>query len=178
MAFDSSNFNGRSDLRSRAKGQQYFVYDAGSDLLATVMAADYFLAEYQPLSVDDIIQVSTLGGSYDLKVVTSAVGGVTVIMAASVQSLSGAGAADTITSITELTSGGADAITLIDGAIGQVKTVLLLVDGGTPVLTPTTLHGAATVTFADAGDSVTLLMGSLGWTVIAQGGLGTGPVVA
>ena len=103
---------------------------------------------------------------------------VTVEMANSVQALAGPGAADTITRITELTTSSTDAITLIDGAIGQIKTIVLLVDGGTPVLTPTTLHGATTVTFADAGDSVTLQMSStLGWTVIAQGGLAGGPVV-
>jgi len=41
--FDAAQFNGRSSLNARAKGQQYWVYDALSDLLVTVVAADFFL---------------------------------------------------------------------------------------------------------------------------------------
>lgn len=178
MAFDSDNFNGRSSLNARAQGQQYWVYDAGTDLLVTVVAADFFLSEYLSLQVDDIIQVSTLGGAYDLKVLTSSVGGVTVEMAQSVQSLSGAGACDTISHTTEVTSTSTDALTLIDGAVGQFKRVTLIVDGGTATLTPTTGHGYTTIAFADAGDSVDLVFGALGWRVVGQGGLGTGPLVA
>lgn len=177
MAFNEDNFHGRASLSARAKGQQFWKYDAGSDLFVVVVAADYFLDVFQKLSVGDIIQISTLGGAYDLKVTASTALTVTVEMAESVQSLSGAGAADTITRTTELTSTGADAITLIDGGVGQEKRIVLIVDGGDATLTPTTLHGASTVTFADAGDSVDLVFGALGWRVVAQGGLGTGPVV-
>ena len=177
MAFDAGKFNARSSINARSKNQQYWTHDAGSDLLATVVAADYFLTATRRPAVGDIIQTSTLGGGYELKVLTSTSTGLTVEMANSVQALAGPGAADTISRITELTTSSTDAITLIDGAVGQIKTIILLVDGGTPTLTPTTLHGATTVVFADAGDSVTLLMGSLGWTVIAQGGLAGGPVV-
>lgn len=177
MAFVAGNFNSRSSLRARAGGQQYWTFDAISDLLVTVMAADYFLDKFQELSVDDIIQVSTLGGAYDLKVLTSAVGGVTVIMADSIQSITGAGAADTISRTTEVTSTSTDAITLVNGAIGQKKRIVLIVDGGTMTLTPTLGAGYATIVFADALDSVDLVFQALGWAVVAQGGLGTGPVV-
>jgi hypothetical protein len=170
MAFDSSNFNSRSSLRARAKGQQYWVYDAGSDLLATAMAANYFLSEYQGLQVDDIIQASTLGGAYDLKVVTSTVDGVTVERAGSLQALSGAGAVDTISRRTDVTSGGADALTLIDGAIGQRKTIVHVVDGGAATLTPTTGLGYSTIVFTTAGEAVELEFGTGGWAVIGFGG--------
>ncbi len=178
MGFDAGTFNARSRFRGSSKGQQYWVYDAGSDLLATLLAADFFLPEYQRLRVGHIIQVNTLGGAYNLKVLTSTVSGVTVEMAASIQSLSGAGACDVISRTTEVTSTGADALTLVDGGIGQEKRIVLIVDGGTATLTPTTGHGYTTIAFADAGDSVDLVFGALGWRVTGQGGLGTGPLVA
>ena len=148
MAFVPDNFNARSSLNARAKGQQYWTYDAVADLLVLVVAADYFLLKFSELKVGDI------------------------------QSLSGAGAVDTISFLTEVTSTGADALTLIDGGVGQLKRIVLIVDGGTATLTPTTLHGATTIAFADAGDSVDLEFGALGWRVTGQGGLGTGPLVA
>ena len=178
MAFVAGNFNARSSLRARAAGQQYWTFDAVADLLVTVVAADYFLLKFRELSVGDIIQVSTLGGAYNLKVLVSTAATVTVEMATGIQSLSGAGAVDTISFLTEVTSTGTDALTLIDGGVGQKKRITLIVDGGTATLTPTTLHGASTIAFADAGDSVDLEFGALGWRVTGQGGLGTGPLVA
>lgn len=178
MAFDGSNFNGRSSLRARASGQQYWTYDAGTDLLAAVVAADFFLDKFREVSVDDIIQVSTLGGAYNLKVTASSVSTVTVEMAESVQSLTDTGATDTISRVTEYTTTGAATTTLIDGAVGQLKTCILIVDAGNQVLTPTTGHGYTTITFADAGDTVQLQFGALGWRIIGQGGLGTGPLSA
>ncbi len=177
MAFVAGNFNARASLRARAAGQQYWTYDAKSDLLALVVAADYFLLKTLEVSVDDIIVASTLGGQYELRVTAATAATVTVEMANGIQSLSGAGAADTITFLTEVTSTGADAVTLIDGAVGQLKRIILIVDGGTMTLTPTTGHGYATIVFADAADSVDLEFGALGWRVTGQGGLGTGPVV-
>lgn len=177
MAFVAGNFNSRSSLRAKSSGQQHWTYDAGSDLLALVVAADYFLLKTQEVSVDDIIHASTLGGDYALRVTAATEDTVTVEMADGIQSLSGAGAADTITFLTEVTSTGVDAVTLIDGAVGQKKRIVLIVDGGTMTLTPTTGAGYATIVFADAGDSVDLEFGALGWRVTGQGGLATGPVV-
>jgi len=178
MAFVAGNFNARSSLRARAQGQQYWTFDAVADLLATVVAADYFLLKFRELSPDDIIQVSTLGGAYNLKVLLSTAATVTVEMADSVQAISGPGAVDTIARRTDMTTTGADAFTLIDGAVGQVKEVVLVVDGGNAVLTPTTALGWSTCTFADAGDSILLKFGTGGWALLGQGGLGTGPLTA
>lgn len=178
MAYDGGNFNARGSLRDRAKGQQFWDYDAGTDLLATVAADDFFLTEFQRLEVDDIIQISTLGGAYNFKVLVSSAATVTLEMAQSVQSVTDTAATDTIARTTEYTTTGAATTTLIDGAIGQLKRCILIVDVGNQVLTPDTGHGYTTITFADAGDSVDLEFRALGWTVIGQGGLGTGPVVA
>jgi hypothetical protein len=90
----------------------------------------------------------------------------------SVQSLSGAGAVNLTTLITEVTSTGANALTLADGTSGQVKIITMIVDGGDATLTPTTLAGAATtITFNDVGDTVILVYtDTLGWVIASNNG--------
>ncbi len=97
----------------------------------------------------------------------------------STQSLSGAGAVDITSAVTKITTTSTDALTLADGQAGQIKVIIMIVDGGDGTLTPTTLLGGSTITFADAGDAVVLLwVTTLGWVRIAQGGPGVGPVMA
>ena len=88
-------------------------------------------------------------------------------IASGVQSLSGAGAVNVTTGITEVTStGAAQALTLADGVAGQEKTIIHGVDGGSAILTPTTKTGFSTVTFTTAGESVTLVfLTTRGWIV-------------
>ena len=94
------------------------------------------------------------------------------------QALSGAGAINLTTAVTAWTTTGAQAGSLADGAQGQIKIISLVADGGDGTLTPTTRNGYATITFADAGDTVTLMWMTQGWTVIGLGGLAGGPTVA
>ena len=56
--------------------------------------------------------------------------------------------------------------------VGTVTTIVMTVDGGGDiVLTPTTLLGGSTITFADVGDSVTLVWsGTTGWAVASNNG--------
>ena len=89
----------------------------------------------------------------------------------SVQSLSGAGAVDLVNTVTEITSTGADALTLANGTVGQVKVITMIVDGGDATLTPTTFAGGSTITFNDAGDSVILVYNTtVGWVAVANQG--------
>ena len=89
----------------------------------------------------------------------------------SVQSLSGAGAVDVVNTVTEITSTGADALTLANGTVGQVKVITMIVDGGDATLTPTTFAGGTTITFNDAGDSVILVYNTtVGWVAVANQG--------
>ena len=178
MTFLAESFQPSWSLRRRTKGRQEYSYDAGSDLLATVLAADFFLTKYKELNVGDLIRVITDAGEYLLEVITSSSTGVTTARANTVQSLSGAGAVDTISELTEVTSTSTDALTLIDGAIGQIKKITLIVDGGTATLTPTTGLGYSTIAFADAGDSVVLQFMTGGWAMIGHGGLSGGPVAS
>ena len=88
-----------------------------------------------------------------------------------VQSLSGAGAVDTTNLVTELTTTGANALTLADGTAGQIKIITMIVDGGDGTLTPTTFANGTTITFNDANDTVALLYANtIGWVVIANSG--------
>lgn len=88
-----------------------------------------------------------------------------------IQSLSGAGAVNLTTLTTRLTTTGANALTLADGTNGQIKIIVMVVDGGDGTLTPTTKTGFSTITFNDVGDSVVLqYFTTLGWMVVSNYG--------
>ena len=89
-----------------------------------------------------------------------------------VQSLSGAGAVDLTNLITELTTAGANALTLADGTTsGQIKIINMIVDGGDGTLTPTTFANGSTITFDAVGESATLVWNStVGWVAISTVG--------
>ena len=82
-----------------------------------------------------------------------------------VQSLSGAGAVDLTNLVTELTTTGANALTLADGTTsGQIKIVNMIVDGGDGTLTPTTFANGTNITFDAVAESATLVWNStIGW---------------
>lgn len=87
------------------------------------------------------------------------------------QALSGAGAVNVTTLVTKVTSTGANALTLADGADGQVKIIVMVVDGGDATLTPTTKTGFSTITFNDIGDGVTLVFTTgTGWIIVGNNG--------
>lgn len=91
------------------------------------------------------------------------------------QALSGAGAVDIVSPVTNFTSTGAtDALTLVDSTVvGQVKILNHSVDGGGYVLTPTTLSGGTTITVTDPAVSITLMWTALGWRLMGQTGVAT-----
>lgn len=89
------------------------------------------------------------------------------------QTLSGAGAVNLTTHVTEVTTtGAAAALTLANGTVGQIKIITLAVDGGgNATLTPTTFANGSTITFEDAQDTVMLVyVTSVGWTVVSNQG--------
>lgn len=89
----------------------------------------------------------------------------------SVQSLSGAGAIDLVTGVTEVTTTAADALTLANGTVGQIKIIVMKVDGGDGTITPVTFAGGTTITMNDAGDSVMLTYATtIGWVLVANNG--------
>lgn len=92
------------------------------------------------------------------------------------QALSGAGAVDITHRTTKLTStGAAQAITLADGAlVGQRKTIIHAVDGGSMVLTPTHLAIGTTITFTAVRDSAELEWNGTAWDIVTLVGATTG----
>ena len=89
----------------------------------------------------------------------------------SVQTLSGAGAIDVVTGVTEVTTTGADALTLANGVVGQIKIIVMKADGGDGTITPATFAGGTTITMNDVGDSVMLTYATtIGWVLIANNG--------
>ena len=114
---------------------------------------------------EDITKNATTGA-----ITTNATYGATIT--GGVQSLSGAGAVDLTNLITELTTTGADALTLADGTTsGQVKIVTMIVDGGDGTLTPVTFANGTTITFDAVAESATLVWNStIGWVATSVQG--------
>lgn len=99
------------------------------------------------------------------------------------QALSGAGAVNVTSYSTRITStGAAQALTLANGTqIGQLKKISHVVDGGSSVLTPTSLSGGTTITFTTVGEFVILMWNGTAWVVLEVGNTatpGTLPAVA
>ncbi len=181
MALNEANFKEIGGPGNSQDGGQVYSVFSDTDSLATMLASGYLDGLSDTLNAQDSIVLSGTDGSQMVQIDAITAGVVTVVAAANTgaaQAISGPGAVDITSRSTDITTTGADAFTLADGAVGQLKNVTLVVDGGSAVLTPATRLGYATITFADAGDSVQLEFKSGGWAVIGQGGLGTGPVVA
>ena len=85
----------------------------------------------------------------------------------SVQNISGPGAISLTTGVTFITTTGTDAYTLADGVEGQLKIIIMKVDGGNATITPDNLVGWTSIRFTDVNNNVQLLYGSTGWNIIA-----------
>jgi len=96
-----------------------------------------------------------------------------VYMDAVPQALSGPGAVDILSPVTNFTSAGAtDALTLVDSTLlGQIKVLNHEVDAGGYILTPVTLSGGTTITVTDVGVSITLMWTVSGWRLVGQTGV-------
>ena len=84
-----------------------------------------------------------------------------------VQNITGPGAISLTTGVTFITTTGTDAYTLADGVEGQMKIIIMKVDGGNATITPDNLMGFTAVRFTDVNNSVMFLYGSTGWNIIA-----------
>ena len=83
------------------------------------------------------------------------------------ESITGPGAISIDTLSTEITTTGADAFSIADGTIGQMKHIVLLAHGGDATITPDTFANGTAVTLNAANDCVTLLYTTNGWMIIA-----------
>ena len=121
-----------------------------------------------PVRSQNGFQTISVNSTTGAVTVTSTIGNDVVL---GTQSLSGAGAVDITNAFTSLTTtGAAQALTLADGTVGEVKIITHTVDGGSAVLTPTTKIGFTTITFTGVGESAMLVYTSAGWAVVALNG--------
>jgi hypothetical protein len=94
----------------------------------------------------------------------------------SVQALSGPGAVNVTQSVTKFTStAAANALTLVDGVEGQIKTIVYVAEaagGDTGVLTPSNLANGTTITFNAIGDTCVIqFLGTEWWVILLRGAL-------
>lgn len=183
MAFTNGNFKEAGGPGNEVTGGQVYSYHSTDDALATILASGYFDDIQGTLNDRDTMIVTGTDGT-QLVEITNTAGVITVLGTGgtgTVDSVSGAGTASVLTALTlHTTSGGADVLTIPDGLyVGQRKSVAMLVDSTSSVVTPTTTLGAwAIVTLLVVGDACDLMWtGAGGWIVVGVGGL-TAPVVA
>lgn len=135
------------------------VYAAASGKIAADGSVQEGVALESATADGDVIEVM-MGGA-------GASGG---YLAAAQQALSGAGALNVTSYYSAWTTTGAQAGTLANGTFpGQLKKIQLIVDGGDGTLTPTSLTGGTTITFADAGDYCLLLWDGDSWIPLELG---------
>ena len=85
----------------------------------------------------------------------------------SVDNATGGGAISLTTGVTFISTTGTEAYSLADGVEGQMKIIIMKVDGGNATITPDNLVGFTAVRFTDVNNSVMFLYGSTGWNIIA-----------
>jgi len=124
-----------------------------------------------PVSQDNLTLFDTAleldGNARTIKIAGGIVG--------SVQTISGPGAINVTSLHTAITTTGADAYTLANGVVGQIKIISMAVDGGDATITPTTFANGTTITFEDVNDCITMIYTANGWLSIANQG---SPVIA
>ena len=78
-----------------------------------------------------------------------------------------------ISHIDTVTATGAHAGTIANGTNGQIKIITMIADGGDSVISPSAgnASGWATITFADVGDTVTLIFTNSKWHILASYGV-------
>ena len=88
------------------------------------------------------------------------------------QALSGAGAANLTTSVTNCISTGDDQVVSLANSTqaGQIKIVTHVVDGGDVRVSPATLDGGSYATLDAVGDTVVLIWNDSAWQIIGGNG--------
>ena len=154
-----------------AAGQNVSV--GGTSVKLTAAEANFTLMEAtttrtDTLSTDTSNGDLTIGTQGTGKIVLNADTSMAGAFIGSRQAISGAGAINLTTLFTELTTTGADAYSLANGTVGQVKIITMGVDGGDATITPTTFANGTSITMDAVHDSVTLIYGANGWVVLAS----------
>lgn len=117
-------------------------------------------------------QVSGSGLEIDSSIVASGLLTLSNGLVGSVDTRAEAGAVSLTSLVTLVTTTNSRAITLAAGATGQIKVIVMTVDGGDATLTPAggILGGSTTITFADVGDAVVLVYTGAKWAIVSNEG--------
>lgn len=179
MALTEGDFKEVGGPGNNADGGQVYSLRSTTDDLETMMASGYLDTIEDKIASDDVLILSGTDGSQMVQAVNTA-GVITMIPITSasgaVEVVAGGGGAAALTpEISDITSTGADVITLVDGTyIGQKKTLIHAVDGGSAIVTPATTLGAwSTITLLVVGDTCQLQWNGTGWVAL---GVGAGTV--
>ena len=87
----------------------------------------------------------------------------------SVQNISGPGAINLTDTVTMMTTTGANAYTLADGTVeGQLKIIIMKVDGGNATVTPDNYINGTSILFNNVNDTIVLMWQSTGWVQLAR----------
>ena len=104
-----------------------------------------------------------------------------VILPAAMDAVTDTAACSVANYFSTLTTTGAAVPTLANGIEGQMKKIQMIVDVADAVLTPATLTGGTTITFADVGDTAEPMFTKGSWQVLALYNIvdgATAPVLA
>tara|TARA_B110000902_G_scaffold259132_2_gene329958 strand:+ start:6500 stop:7441 length:942 start_codon:yes stop_codon:yes gene_type:complete len=131
------------------------IFPDASGTVAVSATAPVTLSATGDIGVDATVVTTTGTQTLTNKTLSAVVG--------TVQQLSGPGAIDVTSLITEITTTGADAYTFANGTLGQLKIILMAVNGGVGTVTPTSISGGTTLTFDAVSESITMVYTSIGW---------------
>ena len=180
MAFVQGDFKEVGGPGNNVDGGQVYSVRSTTDTLETMMASGYLDTIEDSIATDDVLILSGTDGSQMVQAVNTA-GVISTIPITSasgaVEAVAGGGGAAGLTpEISDVTSTGADVITLANGTyIGQKKTIICSVDGGSVIVTPATTVGAwSTITLLVVGDACHLQWNDTGWIAL---GVGAGTVI-
>tara|TARA_A100001015_G_C15009962_1_gene722545 strand:- start:153 stop:596 length:444 start_codon:yes stop_codon:yes gene_type:complete len=85
------------------------------------------------------------------------------------QAITASGAVNITTSITQVnSSSGVLALTLADGAQGQIKIITMITAGNNAVVTPSNYANGTTITFDAVGETVVLLFTNSNWITLSN----------
>lgn len=176
MSFEADRLKAVGGQDNRDFGGDIYSYTPSSDILATIIAANFFLPAQERLNVNDIIRIIASDGQADFLVLTSTDKGVTIVVfpppKLTFEDLGVAGPGEVIslnTDITLMASTGTATPTLAVGTLGQQKSIVLVNDGGTVTLAVGGI-GITQVVFADLNDSIVMAFLDNGWRVLSSNG--------
>lgn len=158
---------------SQSGGQTYSVFST-TDNQATMLADGYLDALSFKLFARDLVFLSAVDGGQMVQISSVTEGDVkfrNVLTNDSFDTIIEAGAVSLKTAITYISTTGVIGITIADGTLGQRKTLIMVVDGGTATLTPVNFANGTSIAFADVNDAFEMIFSpTIGWAQISTSG--------